>query len=263
MVSTRSQTKQAHLEDITKPKDSSQTQPRRPHSQKDSMQKGDLAGNTPKKRKKPPTSSAKPPLKRTKSSPPAATAKSEPTLQDAPSPVVINRAPVLQLWSACVAQFLYPNLAWSTCVSAGSAISSICAVAKGRSIGKVPERDDSEAAQRKREDAKKAKKDLDEIQVLQFHLKIKDGLVLVGNERRGKPVNEALLKKKFGDEAYKGVKGCFGEVLQSWEGEEERLSGEGFKMYERFRPDIGNGQKAWGRKGELSLETIRSVVQKK
>jgi hypothetical protein len=77
--------------------------------------------------------------RRTKTTKPDSAATTEDT-----KIVIINRAPVLHLWSACVAHFLYPELSWETCLSAGSAVSAICAVAKGRSIGTVPEKDDAE-----------------------------------------------------------------------------------------------------------------------
>ena len=49
--------------------------------------------------------------------------------------VVINRAPVLELWASCVAHFIHPSLSWTTCLSAGGAISSITAISKGCLIG--------------------------------------------------------------------------------------------------------------------------------
>lgn len=252
MVSTRSKTKQTHLEDFAQ-QDAQQGKSRQTHAGTKSIQHNTTQEDVPKKRKSPATASDKSAPKRSKPSPQAAKFDSA---------IVINRAPVLQLWSTCLTHFLYPNLPWSTCISAGSAISSICAVAKGRSIGTVPERDDSEAAQRKREDRKKMKKELDEIQVMQFHLKLKDGLAVVGSEKKGKSGDEEGLRKKFGEGAYGKVKGCFEDVLGSWEGDEEGLSVEGFNMYEKFRPDVSGGQKGWGRKGELSLDTIKDVVQK-
>ena len=172
--------------------------------------------------------------------------------------IIINRAPVLQLWSACVTHFIYAELAWSTCLSAGSAISTICAVAKGRSIGTVAEKDESE---RQRRDAKKEQKDPDTLEVMHFKLRIKDGLALVGSsDAKGKPGTEEPLKKKFGEEQYGQARELFDEVLRSWEGDEDELSKRAFGFYEQFRPDVRSGQKGWGRKGELSLDTIRSTV---
>ncbi|KAF1955074.1 hypothetical protein CC80DRAFT_594687 [Byssothecium circinans] len=260
MVSTRSKTQtqtQTHLDDFT-PKDS--TLNKAPASDKPTAKRKATAQTeaaASKKRKPSSPTSRKRPAKQAKTSKPAAN-------KDV---IVINRAPVLHLWSACVTHFLYPSLPWSTCLSAGSAISTICAISKGRSIGTVSEKDESEAAESRRRKEKRKQKDLDEVEVMDFRLKLKDGLTLVGSEARGKPGSEDALRKKFdggsgGGEggAYEKVKKCFEDVLGEWEGEEEELSRRGFGFYEEFRPEVGKGQKGWGRKGELSLEKVREVV---
>ncbi|KAF2261216.1 hypothetical protein CC78DRAFT_361206 [Lojkania enalia] len=176
--------------------------------------------------------------------------------------VIINRAPVLHLYSACVAHFLYPSLPWPTCLSAGAAISTICAISKGRSIGTIAERNDSNEKKKKlREEARKKKEGLQELHVMHFRLKIKDGLALVGSEQKGKPGDEEHLRKKFGGGGqYEKVKRAFEECLETWRAQENELDGRAFGMYEEFRPDVSVGQKGWGRKGELRLGTVRRVV---
>lgn len=176
--------------------------------------------------------------------------------------VLINRAPVLQLWSACVAHFHYPHLPWKTCLSVGSAISTICALAKGRSIGTIAERDDSEEKRRERAEARERTKDLETVDVMHFKLKLKDGLALVGSGGNGKPGSEEPLKRKFGEKEYETVKRQFEESLKSWHGSEEDLDRKAFHMYEAFRPEVKYGQQGWGRKGELSLERIKSTVER-
>lgn len=49
--------------------------------------------------------------------------------------VIVNRALVLQLWSACVRQLSCPDLEWAICLSAGSVVFPICAVSKDRRLG--------------------------------------------------------------------------------------------------------------------------------
>jgi hypothetical protein len=51
--------------------------------------------------------------------------------------IMINRAPVLELWAATVTSFLYPKISWDTSLSAGGAISTLCAISKGRAIGAI------------------------------------------------------------------------------------------------------------------------------
>ncbi|CAK1367815.1 hypothetical protein CB0940_11447 [Cercospora beticola] len=173
--------------------------------------------------------------------------------------VIINRAPVLELWGACITQTLHPSLAWSTCLSVGSAISTLAAISKGRSIGKIDKPDSTEQAA-KQQKRKKEQVELEEVDVMSFHLKLKDGSAVVGDQP--KKANEDTLKKKYGgDENYNKVRKAMLEALEGWKGKEEELSKRAFHMYEDFRPNIAPGQKGWGRKGELSLKSIRDTVE--
>ncbi|KAJ4991154.1 hypothetical protein SVAN01_03282 [Stagonosporopsis vannaccii] len=257
MVSTRSQTAQTHLEDsAAEPQSTSTKSPSKPTPE----------ANTSRKRKHTNTElSGKTPFpKRTKTLPenPTEPRNKSASVDKASKAIIINRAPVLHLWAASVTHLIYPKLSWETCLSAGAAVSSICAVAKGRAIGAVPENQDSEAKYQKREQAKVQQKKVDEIEVMQFKLEIKDGLAVVGSESKGKAGGEEALKRKFGDDEYERVKGVFGDSLQTWVGEEEELNRRGFSMYEAFRPDVRKGQKGWGRKGELGLERVANVIGK-
>ncbi|KAK4499811.1 hypothetical protein PRZ48_007997 [Zasmidium cellare] len=171
--------------------------------------------------------------------------------------ITINRAPVLELWASCVARSLYPSLDWSTCLSIGGAISTITAISKGRSIGTM-EKPDPGKAQEKRERRQAEQAELDEVDVMGFHLKLKDGAAIVGD--KPKKGNEDTLRKKYGDEQYSKVKSTFEESLKAWKGNEEELSRRAFGMYEDFRPNIPAGQKGWGRKGQLRLDSIQSAV---
>lgn len=173
--------------------------------------------------------------------------------------ITINRAPVLELWASCVTKFIYHSIPWETCLSVGSAISTITAVAKGRSIGTMEKPGPDEAEKRRRERQQKAEDEqLEDIEVMGFHLHLRDGQALVGD--KPKPGNESALSKKFGQEHYERAKRAFQDALGSWEGREIELDGEAFKMYEEFRPTVPPGQKGWGRKGQLNLESVKSAV---
>ncbi|KAF2186502.1 hypothetical protein K469DRAFT_706490 [Zopfia rhizophila CBS 207.26] len=269
MVTTRSKTSQTHLEDYATKEGAAprtaKSKGRSSPSRKQSS-KADTSKPSPKHKRKDSVvddaPSKEPKSKRAK------TSQSSPkrsistgTGQNDPK-VIINRAPVLQLWGASVTHLIYPSLSWETCLSAGSAISTLCAISKGRSIGTISERDNSEEKQRKRDEAKKKQEYLNVIEVMHFKLKLKDGLALVGSELKGKPGSEAPLKKKFGDEQYEEVRQAFEMALENWKGDEDELNKEAFGFYERFRPDVSKEQKGWGKKGELSLEKVRSVVAK-
>jgi hypothetical protein len=171
---------------------------------------------------------------------------------DGTKPIIINRAPVLQLWSASVAEFLNPDLPWDSCLSIGSAVSSLCAISKGRAIGVIDPKDSVEKP--------KKEKQGEEVAVMGFHLRMKDGSVLLGG--KAKAANEEGLRKKFGEEGYQAAGDAFRDGLASWEGCEDELDGKAFHMYERFRPSVAGGQRGWGKKGELDLEEVRSVLRK-
>src|SRR5262249_53376911 len=62
---------------------------------------------------------------------------------------------VLNLWSACVTHFLHNHLSWSSCLSVGKAISAICAVSKGRSIGVFEKVEETEERRKEKEERRR------------------------------------------------------------------------------------------------------------
>lgn len=248
-ATTRSATKQPKLEEVTgtatKDKPASQSRKRKP-----APSSSESAGKKHKTSAAKATSTSRSPEKKT----PAA---NDGDVQD--GVILINRAPVLELWSSCVTHLLYPSLPWETCLSVGGAIATVTAIAKGRSIGTMEKPDPGAAAERrKKQQEKAAKGGLDEIEVMSFKFSVKDGQAVVsGKPKKG---NEAALKKKFGDEEFERVKNVMEEALDEWKGKERELDHEAFKMYEEFRPNIPPGQKGWGRKGELNLQTVKDAV---
>jgi hypothetical protein len=241
MVTTRSNTgKKANLEDFVA---STKPQPKKTSSAtKSKPQKN--AENPPASSKKRKASDVEPKENTSK--------KSKTTVSSSNNEITINRAPVLALWSASVTYFLHPSLEWSTCLSAGKAISAICAVSKGRSIGTIsePDADDTKKKEKKKIEA-------DELEVMHFKLKLKDGVVFFGGKAQNG--SEDALKGKFGDH-YDDVRGVFDEGLQKWGERKEELDKLAFGMYEGFRPEVPKGQKGWGRKGVLDLEKVREVI---
>ncbi|KAK2614709.1 hypothetical protein N8I77_001514 [Diaporthe amygdali] len=175
-------------------------------------------------------------------------------------PIIINRAPVLELWGACVAHFLHPDLSWNLCLSIGSSISTITAISKGRSIGTIAPPDES----KKNDSNDKNKQTRDNpptFKVMGFPMTTKGESVMV----KGKPktTREVSLVRKYGsDETYAEAKNAMSEALESWRGEEDDLDEKAFHLYEQFRPDVAKGQKGWGRKGELHLSKVKDTIRK-
>jgi hypothetical protein len=242
MVTTRSQAgKQTNLEDFAT---SAKPQPtKKSPATKSKNQKKALNPSASSKKRK--ASEVEPKQNVSK--------KPKTTPSSSNNEITINRAPVLTLWSASVTHFLHPSLKWSTCLSAGKAISAICAVAKGRSIGTISEPDVDDAKKKE-----KKKIEADELEVMHFKLRLKDGVVFFGGKAQNG--SEDALKGKFGDH-YDDVRGVFDESLQEWGEKKEELDKLAFGMYESFRPEVPKGQKGWGRKGVLDLEKVREVIR--
>lgn len=245
-ANTRSKTKQAKLEDVGAGAD---------HSLKTAAKatKSNVERSTSSKKRKPEDSSKDDTVKTTKQ------AKKSPGADDSDT-IIINRAPVLELWASCVTHSLHPSLPWETCLSAGSAISTITAISKGRSIGTIDKPDPGTAQERREKRAEKAdKQGLEELEVMSFHLRLKDGQAMVSD--KPKKAREEALRKKFGGEQnYESARRAFEEALGKWKGKEDELDKRAFHMYEDFRPSVMPGQAGWGRKGPLRLETVRQVV---
>jgi hypothetical protein len=242
MVSTRSQTAQTHInDDLSKCGPDVHDKGRQPITQGLPPK-----ANISKKRKPADATSSDAPAPAPKRTKPSQTDTTTQTT------IIINRAPVLHLWSACVAHVVHPELSWQTCLSAGSAVSTICAAAKGRSVGTVPEKEESAS--------KTSREDFETVQVMHFSLRLKDGLALVGSTGKGRPAGEDGLRRKFGEVEYERVRGVFDEVLGDWDVGPDELNPKAFEFYEQFRPEVKSGQKGWGRKGELDLEKVKIVV---
>ena len=172
---------------------------------------------------------------------------------------MINRSPVLQLFSACVAHFQHPDLSWQQCLNIGSAISALCAVSKGKAVGMIEPKDKSEAEVKSKEDKQaKTLEDSKVVTVMGFPLPMKNEAVLLsGTPKRA---NEGMLKGKFGERYEETVK-VIQDALQSWRDDREDLDKKAFHMYEKFRPTVPAGQSGWGRKGELNLAEVENTIK--
>lgn len=238
-ATTRNASKQLKLEDVGA--GTTETETRKP-----------AASDAGKKRKARSNADGEGPSKRSKK----AGTKIEESAEQGDNVITINRAPVLELWASCVAQALRPELSKEACQSIGAAIATITAISKGRSIGTMEKPDPAEAKPKRAAQ----QDDLNEVQVMSFRLTLdKSGHAAIGNKPK-KPNEEALRKKYGGSEQYDKAKATFQDALQAWKRREDELQKQAFGFYEAFRPSIPSGQKGWGRKGQLRLQTVRDVV---
>lgn len=165
--------------------------------------------------------------------------------------VMINRAPVLTLWAAVVAERL--GLDHHEALTIGKALSGITAHAKGVRLGIYEPNPETV------HDKRKALQQGEEIHIDLMGRSIpavhtKDGLRAV---RQGKPIAPAsvdrYLASKFGDDL-NDVRQAMTELAQSLPAAE--LARQAFRMYERFRPEVKAGTAGWGAEGELDLAKL-------
>jgi hypothetical protein len=169
--------------------------------------------------------------------------------------VKINRAPVLALWGAVVAERLgYDSL---SALSLGKALSGLNAQAKGRSLGIFHRKKAPGGGPPK-------KVGLGEefwIELCGRGIPSKNTADGIRAVVRDKPIDpaavERYLEKKFGGDLDR-VKRAMRDLAESLRPEE--LSDRAYSLYEEFRPVIPKGRRGWGAKGDLDLDLIRSLA---
>jgi len=170
--------------------------------------------------------------------------------------VSINRAPVLTLWAAVVAERQGHD--HETALTLGKAVAGLNAQSKGRAIGVYGP---PEAKER----GKPKKVGLGE----DFWLDVCGRPVPAKNTEDGvravvkdEPIDPAKVDKylnsKFGD-SLPAVREAMEALAQSYEPEE--LDDLAFPLYEKFRPEIERGKRGWGQKGDLDLDFIVSLAE--
>ena len=170
----------------------------------------------------------------------------------------INRAPVLTLWAAVVAERL--GFDREEALTLGKAVAGLTAQSKGQRLGIFTP--SPEAVRRQR--AEKAKKaGVFPVALLGRAVPVlhtAEGVRAVGKDQA--PVEpasvEKYLKSKFG-ESLPVVRRAMEQLAQSRA--PEQLAEEAFRLYEAFRPSVPAGESGWGAKGTLSLAKIYQLAQ--
>jgi hypothetical protein len=163
--------------------------------------------------------------------------------------ISINRAPILTLWAAVVAQRL----------TLGKAVAGLNAQAKGRRLAIFKPHE---------EKAKKARdKERDErfwIEICGRAVPAKttdDGIRAMKGAQMIEPDGVRLyLASKFGEDL-KAVRSAMQRLAKAYRPKE--LAQDAYRLYERFRPAIPEGVKGWGAKGDLDLGLIGQLAKEK
>jgi len=173
--------------------------------------------------------------------------------------VLINRAPVLTLWAAVVAEAL--GYERDTALTLGKALAGLNAQSKARSLGIYGQSKGPEGELPPR------KAGLGEefwIQICQRAIPVKntkDGMRAVIKDEAIDPAGvERYLRNKLG-EHYETVQMVMEELARSFPREE--LARRAYGLYEIFRPSIPSGQQGWGARGEFKLDLMRSLARKR
>jgi protoporphyrinogen oxidase len=166
----------------------------------------------------------------------------------------INRAPVLTLWAAVVAERL--GFYTDETLSLGKAVAGLNAQSKGRRLGifKPAPREIREA--RKRKHGEEFRVELLGRPVPA--VSTADGVRAVTGAKVIEPDGvKRYLESKFGDD-FAAARSAMITLARRFK--PEQLQREGFRLYEQFRPEIPDGVRGWGVKGELDLARMRKLT---
>jgi hypothetical protein len=150
--------------------------------------------------------------------------------------LTINRAPVLTLWAAVVAERLGFDRA--TALTLGQAVAGLSAYAKGVSLGIIEPKPEL-VRQRGDELAEGESLHVDLLGRAVPVVRTPEGLRAVSKGKPGKPaqIEKYLAASQTPADLYR----------------------HGFRLYETFRPSVPAGEGGWGAKGELDLAAIRKL----
>jgi len=170
--------------------------------------------------------------------------------------VTINRAPVLTLWAAVVAERLGYDR--DEALTLGQAVAGMNAAAKARAIGKF-ERSKKPASAAKAKEPKVGERvDVPLCNRLVPAVHTPEGLRALNKEKPASPASvQRYLEGKFG-EALKEARDTMAVLAESLHKDE--LEASAFSLYETFRPSIPPGTRGWGAKGVLDLARIRALA---
>jgi hypothetical protein len=174
--------------------------------------------------------------------------------------LTINRAPVLTLWAAVVAERL--GFDRETALTLGKVMAGLNAAGKGRAIGvyRLKTAAEKKAAEKKR--AARNTKDVKVVDLLEKPIPVTrtpQGLRAVQHDKPVDPKSvERYLESKFGD-ALSDARAAMTKLARAHEAHD--LAAKAFVLYEEFRPTIPSGLKGWGAAGVLDLDQIRKMAK--
>jgi hypothetical protein len=171
--------------------------------------------------------------------------------------IEVNRAPVLTLWAAVVAERL--GFARDEALTLGHAVAGLNAYSKGVRLGLFTASAPKEVAKQKR--------------ALRHGETLQVDLLGRGVPATATPEGLRALRKDepiSPESVARYLDAKFGAALPDARAAMERLAGslppfrlaaEAFALYERFRPEVSPGVKGWGAKGTLNIGRILDLAK--
>lgn len=173
--------------------------------------------------------------------------------------IKINRAPVLTLWAAVVAERL--GYKADEALTLARAVTGLNAQSKGRRLGIYEEHPEAEKPEKQRNRPPTETFSVDLLGRAVPVVNTRDGIRAVEKDRPVSPQSvQAYLEGKFG-QALPQARQAFQELAASFSPVE--LRHRAYELYEEFRPEIPEGTKGWGAKGELDLEGLKKLERNK
>lgn len=170
--------------------------------------------------------------------------------------VRINRAPVLTLWATIVAERLgYDH---KTALTLGKAVAGLNAQAKGQRLG-IFEKPKEKTLRVERKAAKPREEMVALLGRLIPTVKTSEGVrAAIKGEVIDPQSVEKYLSQKFGEDLNDVVE-AMKELAKGFKA--VKLATDAYRLYEKFRPSVPEGEKGWGAKGELDLRLILSLAK--
>lgn len=167
--------------------------------------------------------------------------------------IKVNRAPVLTLWAAVVAERLGHSEAEA--LTLGKALAGLNAQSKGRRLGIYAPRPKGEAPA-----GTEAKKPPESVELMGRQIPVvrtRQGLRAADNGEAIEPASvRRYIESKFGDHL-DDVRLAMSDLARSYPPAE--LASHAFALYEEFRPQVPKGERGWGAAGDLDLALVRRL----
>ena len=171
--------------------------------------------------------------------------------------IKINRAPVLTLWAAIVAERL--GFDEREALTLGKALAGYTAQTKGQLLGIYHPREGAEPAEKEGE----PETDVVFVALMGRSLPARltpDGVRATARSQPTDPESvRRYLRGKFG-EALPAAERAMRRLAESFPA--DRLDTEAYGLYERFRPAVEKGKRGWGAEGTLDLEKVLALRNK-